>query len=226
VGCQNFFTNMTNSDAFNSCRSFSLLLQSSQAFNAAQNNLSVLNSMLWATCNTDLSQQTCSSNMAWFATTLQSVCSTELSAGNVLTAQTLQALQAFDMMHTAGCLPDQSSNAYCFIDAAHAINPSDLYFFQLPLGISLPNNTTPSCSSCTKSLMALYAQSLENAAKGTLAYLEKTYSSGQKVAVAQCGASYAQALTATSGAVGRETWIAAVSLPAILLTCVILSLVS
>lgn len=34
VGCQNFFTNMTNSDAFNSCRSFSLLLQSSQAFNA------------------------------------------------------------------------------------------------------------------------------------------------------------------------------------------------
>jgi hypothetical protein len=136
------------------------------------------------------------------------------------------ALQAFDMMHTAGCLPDQSSNAYCFIDAAHAINPSDLYFFQLPLGISLPNNTTPSCSSCTKSLMALYAQSLENAAKGTLAYLEKTYSSGQKVAVAQCGASYAQALTATSGAVGRETWIAAVSLPAILLTCVILSLVS
>jgi hypothetical protein len=32
VGCQNFFTNMTNSDALNSCRSFSLLLQSSQAF--------------------------------------------------------------------------------------------------------------------------------------------------------------------------------------------------
>jgi hypothetical protein len=135
------------------------------------------------------------------------------------------ALQAFDMMYTAGCLPDQSSNAYCFVDAAHASNPSDLYFFQLPMGISLPNNTTPSCSSCTKSLMALYAQSLENAPKGTLTNLEKTYSSGQKVAVAQCGASYAQALTVTSGAVGRKTRSAVVSLPAILLTWVILSLV-
>ena len=181
--------------------------------------------------------------MAWFASTLQNTCSKELNAGNVLTVQTLQgsftqlssdlsqlkipsALQAFNMMYTAGCLPDQSSNAYCFVDAAHATNPSDLYFFQLPMGISLPNNTTPSCSSCTKSLMALYAQSLENAPKGTLTYLEKTYPSGQKVAVAQCGASYAQALAVTGNAVGRQTWSFAVGLPAILLTWVMLSLVT
>jgi len=164
--------------------------------------------------------------MAWFASTLQNTCSKELNAGNVLTVQTLQALQAFNMMYTAGCLPDQSSNAYCFVDAAHATNPSDLYFFQLPMGISLPNNTTPSCSSCTKSLMALYAQSLENAPKGTLTYLEKTYPSGQKVAVAQCGASYAQALAVTGSAVGRQTWSFAVGLPAILLTWVMLSLVT
>jgi len=86
--------------------------------------------------------------------------------GNVLTAQTLQvrllsspwslttknpsALQAFDMMYTAGCLPDQSQTP-TVRRCGSCSNPSDLYFFQLPMGISLPNNTTPSCSSCTKS---------------------------------------------------------------------------
>ena len=32
VSCQNFFTNMTQSPAFRSCRAFSLLSQSSNAF--------------------------------------------------------------------------------------------------------------------------------------------------------------------------------------------------
>jgi hypothetical protein len=129
-------------------------------------------------------------------------------------------------MHSAGCLPDQATNTYCYVEAAHSTNPSDLYFFQLPIGIPLPNNTTPSCSSCTKSLLGLYAQALENAPQGTLADLEKTYASGEQVAVGQCGSGYAQASATTGGALGRATWNTAVSLSltAILLTWVVLSL--
>jgi hypothetical protein len=56
----------------------------------AQANLTILNSVVWGTCNTDLSDDVCSSDMAWFASTLPSVCSAELTAGNVLVAQTLQ----------------------------------------------------------------------------------------------------------------------------------------
>lgn len=104
-------------------------------------------------------------------------------------------------MRTAGCLPDQVTNSYCYVEAAHSVDPSDLYFYQLPIGIPLPNSTTPSCSSCTKTLMGLYAQALENAPKGTLADLRTTYGSAQTVAVAQCGSGYAQATVTTSGAV-------------------------
>jgi len=73
--------------------------------------------------------------------------------------------------------------------------------------------------------MAWYAQSLENAPKGTLTNLERLNSSGQKVAVAQCGRVTAQALTVTSSAVGRKAWSTVVSLPAILLTWVMLFVV-
>jgi len=137
--------------------------------------------------------------------------------------QALQGLQSFNLMRSAGCLQDQSTNAYCFVEAAHSTNPSDLFFYQLPLGISLPNNTTPSCSTCAKSLLAIYSQALQSAPKGTLADLQKTYLSGEEVAVAQCGAGYAQASAITGGALGRQTWHAGVSLTAILLTWVVLS---
>jgi hypothetical protein len=136
---------------------------------------------------------------------------------------TFSALQTFDLMRNAGCLPDQTTNSYCFVEAAHSTNPSDLYFYQLPIGIPLPNSTTPSCSSCTKSLLGLYAQALENAPAGTLTDLRKSYTSGQQMAVAQCGAGYAQSLV--SSACGRETWSAVVSLTAILLTWMALWLV-
>lgn len=109
-------------------------------------------------------------------------------------------LQAFDLMYNAGCLPDQVTDSYCYVEAAHSTDPSDLYFYQLPIGIPLPNNTSPSCSSCTKSLMSLYAQALESAPKDTLADLISTYESAQILAVAQCGTGYAQSVAKTSGA--------------------------
>jgi hypothetical protein len=56
----------------------------------AQSNLTLLNSVVWGTCNTNLTQDECSSDMAWFASTLQSVCSVDLNAGNVMAVQTLQ----------------------------------------------------------------------------------------------------------------------------------------
>ena len=136
----------------------------------------------------------------------------------------LSGLQSFNLMRSAGCLSDQPTNSYCFVEAAHSTNPSDLFYYQLPLGISLPNNTTPSCSSCAKSLLSLYAQALQSASKGTLADLQKTYLSGEEVAVAQCGAGYAEASAVTGGAVGRQIWHAGVSLTAILLTWVVLLL--
>ena len=103
-------------------------------------------------------------------------------------------------MRDASCLTDQVTNAYCFVEAAQSSNPADLYFYQLPIGIPLPNTTTATCSSCTKSLMGLYAQALGKAQKGTLTDLQSTYSSAEHLAVGQCGSGYAVIATVTSGA--------------------------
>jgi len=142
--------------------------------------------------------------MAGFASQLKTVCEAELSAENAMAVDTLQGLQAYDLMRTAGCLADQVTNSYCYVEAAHSSDPSDLYFYELPIGIPLPNKTTPSCSSCGKSLMGLYAQAVESAPEGTLADLKSTYGKAQALAVAQCGSGYAQSTSATSGAVAAR----------------------
>ncbi|CAL1699644.1 unnamed protein product [Somion occarium] len=197
LGCQNFFNNMTSSEAFLDCRPFSLLVKSSAEFIDAQNNLTALNTIIWGTCNTDASSDQCTANTGWFADTLKSQCSQDLINMNTLVVETLTELQAYSLMRTAACLPDPSTNTYCYVEAAHNTNPADLYFYQLPFGIKVPATSKPSCSSCTKSVMALYAQSLNVSA------LAKTYDSAAAVANGACGTGYVQTTTAIGAAEGR-----------------------
>src|ERR1700760_3213443 len=64
------------------------------------------------------------------------------------------ALDAYSLMYDAACtLTDPTTNSYCFLNAAHNSNPSDLYLYQLPIGSAYPNSSTPTCSSCSKSLL-------------------------------------------------------------------------
>ena len=60
-------------------------------------------------------------------------------------------------MRDVACLPDVSTNAYCYVEALRN-HATDLYFYTLPFGIALPNSTLPSCSPCLKSVMSLYSQ--------------------------------------------------------------------
>jgi hypothetical protein len=64
-----------------------------------QSNLTALNTIVWGTCNTDLSQDTCSANMAWFASTLKSVCSAELDGQNLMAVTTLQSIHVHPRPH-------------------------------------------------------------------------------------------------------------------------------
>jgi type IV secretory pathway VirB6-like protein len=97
----------------------------------------------------------------------------------------LVGLQSYTMMRQVGCLPDQTSSTYCYVEAAYNRNPSDLYFYSLPYGIPLPNNTNLSCSGCTKSVMALFGSQV-NITDG----LEKTYNAAANQASSKCGADY------------------------------------
>lgn len=88
-------------------------------------------------------------------------------------------------MRQVGCLSNQNTSAYCYVEAAHNDNPSDLYFYSLPYGIALPNNTDLSCSGCTKNVMDLFgAQTNETSS------LENTYKAAAILASSKCGSDY------------------------------------
>jgi len=192
---------MTNTIPFRSCRAFSLLLQASAAFIEAQEDLDLLNSIVWGTCNTDTPDTQCSDNMAWFSANLETSCEQDLKDSNSMAVNTQIALDAYDLMRSAGCLIDPTTNSYCYIDAVHNSNPSDTYFYSLPLGVGIPNKTIASCSACTKSLMTLYYSALSNSSQAPgLASLQDTYENGAQMAVADCGPAYATLSTSRSGA--------------------------
>ncbi|KAJ7247850.1 hypothetical protein B0H12DRAFT_1020437 [Mycena haematopus] len=207
LSCFNFFSNMTNTPAFRSCRPFSLLLQASEGFLEAQEDLQLLNNIVWGTCNTTIDDADCSANIAWFASNLETSCASDLKESNAMAINTQIALNAFDLMRSAGCLVDPTTDTYCYLDAVRNSNPSDTYFFSLPLGISMPNNTIASCSACTKSLMTLYYGALSNSSQSSgLSSLQAAYPGAAKIAVADCGTAYATLTTASpSGALPLRT---------------------
>jgi len=152
----------------------------------------ILNDIVWGTCNTTIEDDQCTANMLWFSSALESACAIDLKDGNSMAVSTQIGLNAFDLMRSAGCLADPSTNTYCYVDAVHNSNPSDSYFYSIPLGVSIPNNTIASCSACTKSLMTLYYGALANASESAgLTALQSSYESAAKVAVADCGTAYA-----------------------------------
>jgi hypothetical protein len=183
--CENFFLNMTQSLPFRECRPFSFLSQTSTSFLQAQSNITALNVDIWGTCNTPVDADQCAANMGWFESELLSACSEEKSQGNVLISQSLAGLQSYTLMRQVACLPDQNTSTYCYVEATSNQNPSDLYFYSLPSGIPLPNNTNLSCSSCTKNVMALFGAQL-NQTGG----LEKTYNNAAILASSKCGSDY------------------------------------
>ncbi|KAI9465757.1 hypothetical protein BJY52DRAFT_1164016, partial [Lactarius psammicola] len=183
--CETFFTNMTQSPPFRQCRPFSFLSQTSSSFLEAQSNLTALNIDIWGTCNTPVDVDQCTANMGWFTSSLLVACSQERGEQNQMVLQALAGLQLYSLMREVACMADQSTSAYCYVEAASSSNPSDLYFYSLPYGTPLPNNTTPTCSSCTKSMMTLFGT-----VAGSIDGLKQTYNSAVDLASSKCGSSY------------------------------------
>ena len=56
----------------------------------AQSNLTALNAIVWGTCNTDSSKDTCVSNMDWFRDQMQVACDEELKEDNAMVGLTFR----------------------------------------------------------------------------------------------------------------------------------------
>ncbi|KAI0319301.1 hypothetical protein OF83DRAFT_1038611, partial [Amylostereum chailletii] len=187
TGCQNFFSNMTGSAPFRQCRAFSFLSQASSEFLEAQTNITQLNIDLWGTCNTPQSSEQCSANMGWFAQHIQQDCGQDLSNQNPLIVQSLASLRVYDLLRQVACLPDENTNAYCYVEAAASTNPADLYVYSLPFGAALPPKETASCSTCTKNVMALFGRDADS-----VDGLKSTFNSAADLMNGQCGTGYVQ----------------------------------
>lgn len=55
----------------------------------AQSNLTLMNALIWGTCNTPMPNDQCQSNMASFASSLNTACSQELNNQNLLVVNSL-----------------------------------------------------------------------------------------------------------------------------------------
>lgn len=93
-------------------------------------------------------------------------------------------LLSYTLMRNVACLADPTTNAYCYVEAVN--KASDLYFYNLPFGLSLPNATVPSCSACTKNVMSLFSQNQN------LTMLAGVYAPAATLANEKCGTGYVQ----------------------------------
>ncbi|QSZ34765.1 hypothetical protein DSL72_007623 [Monilinia vaccinii-corymbosi] len=157
--CASFMESFLVNETFRSCVPFSLMLQNSNSFFQASKSLVRITQTLDASCSAD--QQKCSALMASLAANITSTntCSTDLLAGNPLINQARLGLLAYSTLFTASCLKDPSNGAYCYAEAVtNASSPTDSYIYYLPLKVSLPSASQPSCNACLKNTMAVFQQ--------------------------------------------------------------------
>ncbi|KAF5365455.1 hypothetical protein D9758_010829 [Tetrapyrgos nigripes] len=87
-GCYNFFLYMTDSDSFRSCRSFGMLQSFSDSFVNAQMNVTLLNEVLWGTCNPPDGADTCTNGMRDWVDGIMASCGQEWEERNEIVVQT------------------------------------------------------------------------------------------------------------------------------------------
>lgn len=74
---------------------------------------------------------------------------------------------------------------YCYSDALFSMVESssdDAYLYLLPLGISFPSSSTPSCFQCTKDVMAIF-HSYTNSTNNVIT---STYNSASSIIAQKC----------------------------------------
>lgn len=71
--------------------------------------------------------------------------------------QAYTGLLAYQAVFSATCLKNPDTSVYCFGNAVtNTTNPTETYFYYLPLNMSLPGGTIPICGSCLQETMGIY----------------------------------------------------------------------
>jgi len=181
--CSDFMYGFLTNATFQSCLPFSLLLQSSNSFFQTTKSILRTTQLLDHTCAA--SPATCNPYIAGLASNISNThnCAEELRAENPLIQQAQLGLLAYQPLFTASCLRS-ASNSYCFADAVtNASSPTDSYIYYLPLNISLPGGSQPTCDSCLQNTMSVF----ENTSANRSSVLAGNYVGAAQMINLQCG---------------------------------------
>ncbi|ROW15014.1 hypothetical protein VPNG_03312 [Cytospora leucostoma] len=165
--CPTFINDMLADAEFQACYPVSLLIQSSQSFFDAQKSLVSMTTVLDHACQANATR--CTTYLASTARNLtaSSACAADYAAGNPVAVEAYLGLVAYPVLYSATCLKDADGTsgvgAYCFADAVtNTTNPTEAYFYHLPLNTSLPGGTVPVCASCLRDTMGIYQVAAAN----------------------------------------------------------------
>jgi hypothetical protein len=126
--------------------------------------------------------------MDGYATALLSsaACKADYDSNNPIVLQAYNGLVAYLPSYQASCLHGKDGN-YCFANAVtNTTSPGDAYPYYLPIGQELPAASRPTCNSCLKQAMSVFA----SYSKNTSQPLAQTYNSAaQQISIA-CGTTF------------------------------------
>lgn len=154
--------------------------------------------------------------------TQSTYCGADLTAQQPLVKQAYVGLLAYSPLYTVSCLRNPSTSAYCFADAiTNSSSPTDSYVYYLPLNVSLPGGSQPTCSSCLQNTMAVYEAASANRSQA----IASTYSAAAQQINVQCGPLFVNASVAAVASSAAAA-VAAAGLSRLAWTTVVLVLLS
>lgn len=114
-------------------------------------------------------------------------CASDLSKQNPLVIEALVGLQSYQTLYQASCLINPTTSSYCFADAVtNSSSPTDVYPYYLPLNVSLPGGSQPTCNACLKNTMAVFQSATSNRS----APIVSTYSTAAELINVNCGPTF------------------------------------
>lgn len=178
-----------------------LNLQGSNSFFEAEKSLVTISSVLDHACAANVTG--CANYLATVASNLtkSANCGDDYDAGNPTVTQAYLGLISYQVVYSATCLKDDSTQSYCFGDAVtNTTNASQTYFYFLPLNSSLPGGVVPLCGTCLQDTMSIYHVATANRKQP----IADTYGTAATMVDELCGADFANTTLAeaitTSGA--------------------------
>lgn len=154
--------------------------------------------------------------------TSSSNCGPSYEQGVSVVFQMYAGLRAYQPLYSAACLKaEDTSQAYCFASAViNSSAVSDVYLYYLPLNISYPSTSKPTCNSCTQRAMTFFQAATSDRTR----FISETYAAAAAVVNDNCGAGFVNATLPSATVLSGAPSIHQPTTPLLIFTLLIMAL--